>query len=62
MSGGGAGDRGSEVGSALIAESLIGGLNSRNVKSLPEPKSDTQPTEPPRYPETLIHLYHKNRI
>ena len=42
--GGGAereGDRGSEAGSALTAESPIWGSNSRIVSSPPEPKSDT---------------------
>ena len=37
------GDRGSEAGSVLTAESLIWvwGLNSRTARSGPEPKSDT---------------------
>ena len=26
------------------------GLNPRTLRSLPEPKADTQPTEPPRCP------------
>ena len=34
------GDRGSEVDSALTAESLMQGSNSQTVKSWPELKSD----------------------
>ena len=38
-------------GSELSAQSLTRGSNSRTVRSWPEPKSDTQPTEPPRRPK-----------
>ena len=44
------GDRKSEVGSALTAESSIRGSNSRTLRSWPEPKSDAWMTEPPRHP------------
>ena len=37
-------------GSELSAQSLTRGLNSQTVRSWPEPKSDAQPTEPPRRP------------
>ena len=37
-------------GSELLAQSPTWGLKSQTVRSWPEPKSDTQPTEPPRYP------------
>ena len=43
MSRGGAegeGDRESEAGSELSAQSLMWGLNSQTMKSRPEPKSD----------------------
>ena len=42
------GDRESEAGSVLIAETPMPGSNSRTVRSRPELKSDAQPTEPPR--------------
>ena len=42
------GDRGSEAGSAQTAASPTRGSNSQAVRSRPEPKSDAQPTEPPR--------------
>ena len=42
------GDRGSEAGSALTAQSLTRGSNSQTVRSWPKPKSDAWPTEPPR--------------
>ena len=57
MSGGGAereGDRGSEAGSALTAESLMWGLNSRTARSQPEPELDTQLTKPRKDPETFL--------
>ena len=53
MSRGGAergGDRGSEAGCVLTAVSPMRGSNSQTTRSLPEPKSDTQPTEPPTHP------------
>ena len=37
-------------GSKLSAQSPMQGLNSQTARSLPEPKSDAQPTEPPRRP------------
>ena len=39
-------------GSELSAQSLTRGLNSQTVRSWPEPKSDAQPTEPPKCPFT----------
>ena len=48
------GDRGSEAGSVLTAESPMWGLNSRTVRSGPEPKWNAQLTEPPRCPTALI--------
>ena len=53
MSRGGAereGDTESEAGSKLSAQSPTQGSNPRTVRSCPEPKSDTQPTEPHRHP------------
>ena len=50
------GDRRSEAGSALTAESPMRDLNSQTVRLSPEPKSDTQPTEPPRCPDVFIFL------
>ena len=38
-------------GSEPAAQSLTRGSNSRTARSRPEPKSDAQPTEPPRRPE-----------
>ena len=37
-------------GSELSAQSPARGSNPQSVRSRPEPKSDTQPTEPPRRP------------
>ena len=37
-------------GSERSAQSLTQGLNSRTVRSWPEPKLDAQLTEPPRHP------------
>ena len=39
-------------GSELSAQSPMRGSNSQTVRSWPEPKSDAQPTEPPRRPTT----------
>ena len=47
------GFRASEAGSVLTAESSMWGSNSRTVRSWSELKSDAQPTEPPRGPETF---------
>ena len=44
------GDRGSEVGPALTAKSLMQGSNSKTRRLQPELKSDAQLTEPPRCP------------
>ena len=41
-------------GSERSAQSPSRGSNSRTVRSRPEPKSDTQPTEPPERLELLI--------
>ena len=46
------GDRGSEMGPVLTAESLMRGLNSQTMRPWPEPKSDTQPIEPLGCPQT----------
>ena len=57
MGGGGAErevDRGSEMSFALTAESLMWGLNSGTVRSLPELKLDAQPIERPRCPFALL--------
>ena len=63
MSGGGA-ERESETqnlkqapGSELSAQSLMWGLNPQAVRSGPEPKSDAQPTEPPRRPKRILFLH-----
>ena len=41
------GDRGSKAGSALTAANPMLGLNSRTVRSSPDPKPEAQPTKPP---------------
>ena len=53
-------------GSELSAQSPTRGSNSRVVRSWPEPKSDAQPTESPRYPTPRyvvlifnLHLGHR---
>ena len=51
-------ERGSEVGSARTAVSLIWGLNSETVRRWPEPKSDAQSTEPPRCPQKTYSVSH----
>ena len=61
MSEGGAGREGdteSETapGSELSAQSLTWGSNSQTARSCPEPKSDAQPTEPPRRPSAASCL------
>ena len=43
-------------GCKLSAQSLTRGLNSQTVRSWPEPKSDAQPTEPPRCPTEYVIL------
>ena len=48
------GDRGSEVGSMLTAETPMQGSNSWTARSGSEPKSYTQPTKPPRRPQDLF--------
>ena len=48
----GLGDRGSEVSPALTTACPMWGLNSQTPRSRPEPKSDAQPTEPPRRPNS----------
>ena len=50
------GDTESEASSGLSAQSLMGGSNSRTVRSSPEPKLDAQRTEPPRRPPLLVLL------
>ena len=44
------------AGSELSAQSPTRGLNSRTVRSRPEPKSDGQLTEPPRHPSVVDFL------
>ena len=44
-------------GSELSAQSPTQGSNSRTVRSWPEPKSDAQPNEPPRCPESNWFLF-----
>ena len=39
-------------GSELSAQSPTQGSNSQSARSRPDLKSDTQPTEPPRHPES----------
>ena len=46
------GDRGSTAGLVLTAENPMQGLNSRTMRSWPELKSDTKPTEPLRRPSS----------
>ena len=43
-------DRGPEAGSALTAESPTQGSKPQTMRSRPEPRSDTYPSEPPRRP------------
>ena len=43
-------------GSELSAQSPTRGRNPRTVRSRPEPKSDTQPTEPPRHADFFFFL------
>ena len=43
-------------GSELKAQSPTRGSNSQTVRARPEPKSDTQPTEPPRCPCGTLFL------
>ena len=45
-------------GAELSAQSPMRGSNSQTVRSRPEPKSDTQPTEPPRRPCFLELFFH----
>ena len=45
-------------GSELSARSPTRVSNSRAMRSWPEPKSDTQPTEPPRRPIKGHNLWH----
>ena len=59
MNGGGAeklGDRGSQAGSVLTADSHMQGLNSRAVRSWPELKWDAQPPRRPQCPKFLNQL------
>ena len=43
-------------GSELSAQSPTQGSNSQTARSWLEPKSDAQPTEPPRYPVSLFFI------
>ena len=43
-------------GSELSAQSQTWASNSQNMRSWPEPKSDSQPTEPPRCPSSFIYI------
>ena len=62
MSGGGAEREGETQnpkqapGPELSAQSPTPGSNSQAVRSCPEPKSDAQPTKPPRCPSGNIVL------
>ena len=47
------GDSRYKAGFALTAESLMQGSNSQTERSWPEPKSDAQPTGPPRRPSKV---------
>ena len=44
-------------GSELSAQSLMRGSNSQTVRSWPGPKSDAQPTEPPRSPMRHVEAF-----
>ena len=64
MNGGGARKRETQnpkqvPGSELLAESLTWGLSLEMARSWPRPKSDTQPTEPPRcpIPQIFFNVY-----
>ena len=48
-------------GSELSAQSPTRGWNSQTVRSWPEPKSDAQPTEPPRHPRYHLYLSKENK-
>ena len=53
-------------GSELSAQSWMQGSNSQTARSWPEPKSDAQPTEPPRCPlfflkKIFIYFWEKER-
>ena len=48
-------------GSELSAQSPTRGSNSRTMRSWPEPKSDAQPTEPPRRPKMFIYFWRRER-
>ena len=43
-------DTESKAGSRLSAGSPMWGLNPRAMRSTPGPKSDAQPTKPPKHP------------
>ena len=49
-------------GSELSAQSPTQGLNPRTVRSRPEPKSDAEPTEPPRRPSTGISKWASENV
>ena len=63
VSGGGAEREGDRIWSSLqalskqSAQSLMRGLNPQTVRSWPEPKSDAQPTEPPKRPKIYPCFY-----
>ena len=48
------------LGSELLAQSLTQGSNSGTLRSWPESKLDTQPTEPPRHPRNEAFNTHNN--
>ena len=48
-------------GSKLSAQSPTWGSNSPTVRSWPEPKSEAQPTEPPRRPNVYLFLRDRAR-
>ena len=56
------GDRVPQAGSALESVSPMWGLNPRTSRSWPEPKSDTEPTEPPRCPPKCVFYNQWNMV
>ena len=51
------GDTGSKEGICAVSTKPDVGLKPTNVRSSPEPKSDAQPTEPPRHPSFFLLLF-----
>ena len=44
-------------GAERLAQSPMRGSNSQTARSWPEPKSDTQPTQPPRHPPPTSAMF-----